>query len=289
MIGAVGWNGEPQPGDRHLLSASSVSDALASGGLERWKRRRSAAWALDNAATLHGLTGALGRDGAVNTMAEAYNADTPGEMRPARRGELCHDRLEAHARRQPLPVLPDEDWVRVWPWAVVVDAAAAVLGLELVDAEQVVYAPELGVAGRFDLKARLASRPDLGVVLLDLKTSEPDADGAIKKVYGDSFGLQLTAYGCATHQATFPPRVGKGRAGARFYYVNDDELAACVAPTPVDTFAILQVTPVGWRLVQIRCDDVSQAYLRSVVNAWRWLHLVSPTVVGDVLLEGGPS
>lgn len=280
-IGAAGWDGTPREGDRHLLSASSVSDALAAPALERWKRKRVAAWAVDNVATLGQLTQTLGRGQAIDTVAGAVWAKDPDKtLTAAERGTYTHSRLEAHLG---LPYVepPAEHAPQLAPFFTQLDAAVAALRPTPVDVERVVYVPELGLAGRFDSKLRFGTLPDLGTVLVDCKTADEP-----KRIYGDSFGLQLATYGCATHQATFEPRVGKGPGGARIYYVNDLELAACTAPAPVDTYAVLQITPVSWRLVELRITATTCEYLRSVVNAWRWLNLASSQVVGGELAGG---
>lgn len=282
-LGAAGWDGVPRPGDRHLLSASSVSGALAAPGLERWKRKRVAAWAVDNVATLAQLVATLGREQAIDTVAGAVWAKDEGQtLSAADRGTLTHIRLEAHLGVGTYVEPPAEHAPQLAPYFAQLDDAVAKLLPQAVDVESVVYVPELGLAGRFDSKVRFAALPQLGTVLLDCKTAD-----APKRIYGDSFGLQLCTYGCATHQAHgFEPRVGKGPGGARIYYVDDAELEACVAPAPVDSYAVLQVTPTNWRLVPLQITDTTRDYLRSVVNAWRWLHLASSQVVGAELAAG---
>lgn len=281
-FGAAGWDGAPRPGDRHLLSASSVSNALAAPGLERWKRKRVASWAVDNVDTLSQLVRTLGRDQAIDTVAGAVWAKDEGHtLTAAERGTYVHSRLEAHlgvgTYREPDP----EHAAQLAPFFVQLDHAVATLRPHAVDVERVVYCPDLGLAGRFDSKLRFELLPELEVVLVDCKTAEEP-----KRLYGDSFGLQLCTYGCATHQATFEPRVGKGPGGARIYYVDEAELAACIAPAPVDAYAVLQITPASWRLVRMHITDQTRDYLRSVVNAWRWSHLASSQVVGDELAGG---
>lgn len=275
-IGTDGWDGTAHPGDRFLLSASSAaSKTLASPGLTFWKLKGSAAWTVDNLETLPTFLDALGRDEMVKMLAGAW-AHTPEGMLPAYEvGNIVHDHLDARLSGTPVPTIPDANAAQVMPFIEQVEMFLAAYMPEAIATEQCVFSPEDGVAGRFDAKVRFPHIPSLpGVTLLDLKTAaEP------KKVYADSHGLQLTAYRFATHQATFNPRIIQNR-DARSYLASDAELAACVAPEPVDHTCILQVTPTSHRLVPIITNDTTRAYLRSVVNAFRWAHGVAGGLVG---------
>lgn len=275
-IGTSEWDGTVQAGDRLLISASTAaSKTLAAEALERWRQKRSAAWILDNLESLPTFAAALGRDDMIKLLADSWKNTPDGVLPQYAVGNHSHQYLEDRINgTQTLHVEPQHlDQCR--PFFHQIEDFLARFRMEAVAAEQVVFSPEDGVAGRFDFKFRI-DHPSLpGVSLVDMKTAEEP-----KRIYGDSHGLQLTAYRYATHQATFDARVITGRNGVRHYLASDAELAACTAPVPVDHTLILQVTPVSNRLVPIRTGDTSRAYLRSVVNANRW-----KSGVGDSLVE----
>lgn len=278
IIGGDLWDGTPAPDDIWFVSASTVPDVLAAPGLERWKVRRIASEVVANLGLVTQLA-ATNPDAAEKWVQDSVWNRPAGELLARDRGTWTHSWFEHRTTGAPAPAMPSGAEAQLVPYANAIDAWLAANPMTVLDAEQVVYHPERQLAGRFDVKADLASAPGgHRRWLLDLKSADEP-----KKVYGTEHALQMAIYRYATHQATWTPRQTKTVGGGRAYLANVHELALATAPVEVEACGILQVTPVGCRLAQLHVNEATFAYACVVADAWRWAKLVAPSVVGGVV------
>lgn len=307
QIGAAGWDGQAQPGDRWHLSASTIGRALAAPQLERWGYRRTAEVVVDNLPMLNHLAG-VNRSAAEEFVREArWAARAPGELGSADRGTALHAYIEARLLGTPhdLPTvlqhlvetrhdfrMPDlaAAMAQLAPFLPHVEGWLATYRPEPIEVEAVVYDPAHGLAGRLDFKVRLRGRfapwPVTGpVVIVDAKSTDKALDnyGRPSKPFADSHPLQLAALAHATHRATWQPRIVGSAGGGRFYLANDDELALATSPCPVDGAMLLQITPGHCTGYPVRIGPDVHAYAVAVASAWRWAHLVSKSTIAGPL------
>lgn len=272
-VGAENWDGRRRADDLKLLSASSITQAMAKPALERWMISETAQRVAEH---VHELV-AMGDPERIAEWVERcrYLPKPGASLNAADTGTALHSVLEHWVVGAPLP--PRLEWQvthdaemlamanQLWGWLQihrpVVEAS-----------EVVVYDPDGGTAGRLDNLWRLDG---LGLCLVDLKTSRESrtAAGNLKRPYADSHGIQLVTYAGAELEATFAPRIlGGDTDGPRWYLLNEAERAACVPARRPDTAAILHLTPEGCRLFQVRLTDEAIETARALMVVWGWIN-----------------
>lgn len=169
-------------------------------------------------------------------------------------GTLVHEWIEAYSLRKPMPEPPDE----VAPYLAAFKVFLADFNPGFTATEASVYNRAERYAGTLDAIAhlRLPLYGGDGHYILDAKSG--------KGVYPE-VGLQLAAY-----------------RHAEFIGLPDGS----EAPMPqVDGALALHLTPQGYRLIEVRCDDeIFRAFLYAR-EVFRWQEETSKTVLG---LEYGP-
>lgn len=291
-IGADGWDGCVGNDDLKLISASSVPKACASPALERWGITRTIEQLAIRLPEFENLLATGGLDAAVRWASELrYLPDEGAELNAADSGTLMHGLLEAWLKGENVPDTSNQQILsdpvltsmatNLWNWY-------SRFQPEAVAMEQVIYSPEMGTAGRFDAIVQFRKAPELGVCLMDLKNTRSARykSGGLKKVFGDSHGLQLATYRYSTHVATFKPRlVVKSKASStRTYLLNTAERAACKPMWHIDSTVIVANNPEQCLLYPI---DTGPAVLRRAVEAvglHRWIAEESKNVVGPTVI-----
>lgn len=277
-IGADHWDGKPGPSDREIISATTITDAMASPALERWKAWETGRRVVDNLDMLRGLADTQ-PDTAVKWVVNApYSVPKGRTVNAADLGSSLHAALEAWLKGEPTPELPPEAWQMANLLARWVERFQP----RLHAAELFVFNVHTLLGGRSDLWAWIGGQ----LWLLDLKTSIENANkrGTLKRPYNDSHPLQLATYRHATHAATWAPRVLEGD-GARRYLVNDAELAVA-APAPVaEHTGILYLTPQRCHLYPVKTGPAVYEAVQSVAGTWRWLNYESEGAVGSPIPE----
>ncbi|RMH76869.1 MAG: hypothetical protein D6683_09520 [Actinomyces sp.] len=266
------WDGKaPLPGDRLLVSASSLSSVLSRPALETWTRNeiaRKVVAEIDMVAEM----AAKAPTAAEKWVSEAHWEGTRGRLSASERGTIIHDVFEAwlHPDRS-TPHAPEE----LWPHLEMLSKAVEALRPRRVASELAVCRPDgtRGWAGRLDGIYELEGFT--GGVLLDLKTAGEDttSKGNPKRPYADAVSLQLGAYMYATHAwpADLLPRT-ISRWGSRVYLLSDIESAQLEPAPKASTMAVLHVTPGTCSLWTLTPDhDSLRSKVRSAVDLWWYL------------------
>lgn len=291
-IGAEGWDGTVGPQDLRLLSASSVPKVLKSTALENWAITRVLEKVVERMPEFQARITRDGLDEAIDWAKELrWEKDAGAAASAADTGTDLHAMLEAFLQG----IDPPGDVVaRVQSDQVMLDMANHLwewfwrFKPEPILLERVVYDPANGIAGRLDAVVRFANAPELGTVLLDLKTSRAakTKGGYAKRPYADANALQLACYRHAPLVATFEPRVAisQRKTSSRVYLLNPAEQAACEPMVACDGSFILQLNPESCRLYPV--DSGPGVHRRAVqaVGLHHWATEEHKAAVGDPYL-----
>lgn len=159
-------------------------------------------------------------------------------------GTAVHDAIEAHILSEPLPEYSDT----VAPRMSHFEQFLIEYEPHFFASEAVVFSKQHRYAGTLDAIAEIGGE----TLLIDVKTS--------KSVYPE-FALQLAAY----------------KYGQWLGLPNGD-----AAPMPeIDGAAVLHITPKGYRLIRVRCDEEVFRHFLYVAQCWRWMKEVAPTAILD--------
>lgn len=183
----------PQGKSRRLTSVTTVLGVLDKPAIARWSEACGAAGALA-AVRMGELDPQIHHDdeaiGVVRTLGLGADA---AKRKAATRGLTIHDALEVWCRDGDLPSPTDLD-PEQRPYLQGLMRALLALDPEPTDVEQITCHLRHGVAGRFDLRARIDGRD----TLVDLKTSKRG------RGYPEAH-LQIAAYDLAEQSLGAPP------------------------------------------------------------------------------------
>jgi hypothetical protein len=287
-VGAEFWDGTVCPDDLRLVSASSVPKALASPALERWAITTTIEKLAERLPQFQALV-AQDMDAAVNWANQLrYQPEAGAELNAADSGSALHSLLEAWmqhltpapelvAQIQRDPVLTQMATL-LWGWYSRFKPTP-------VEIERVVYDPANGIAGRLDAIVRFEAMPEMGNVLLDLKTSRSSRhkSGGKKRLFGDSHALQLACYRYAPLMATFEPRIATSQRATsnRTYLLSPREVAVCAPAVEIQSTCILKLDPEGAVLHPIETGAGVHRRAIQAVGLHQWISEESKAVVGQ--------
>jgi hypothetical protein len=291
-VGAVGWDGTVGAEDLRLVSASSVPKVLRSTALETWAIKRTIEKLSTRWDEFQARAQRDGADAAVDWAAELrWEKDEGTAANAADTGTDMHTLLECWVLDAPVPA---DVQARCQSDPVMMQMANHLWGWvhrmrpRSVLTERVVYDPVNGIAGRLDHIVAFGGAPELGTVLLDLKSSREarTKGGARKRPYADSNALQLACYRHAPLVATFEPRLllTQARSSTRVYLLNPAERAACDPMPETQGSYILQLNPEGCLLYPV--DSGAAVHRRAIeaVGLHRWTTEEHKAAVGDPYL-----
>lgn len=291
-IGAEGWDGTVGPTDLRLVSASSVPKVLKSTALENWAITKTLEQTVSRWPEFQQRMQRDGLDEAISWAKQLRFEPDPGaQASAADTGTDMHTLLESFILQVDPPaevvakVQADQVMLdmanHLWAWYFRFKPTPVLI-------ERVVYDPTNGIAGRLDAVVRFDGAPELGQVLMDLKTSR-DArtkGGARKRPYADANALQLACYRHAPLVSTFEPRLllTQRKTSSRVYLLNPAEQAACEPMVPTDGSFILQLNPEGCALYPVDSGPAVHRRAIEAVGLHHWMAEEHKAAVGDPYL-----
>lgn len=267
MIGGAEWDGFALPGDRHIISASTLA-----GRVPNWERERWGAGEMlkqlfkEPTYTMHILD--LVKDGyetlAAKKLLEYKFGETNADgQTPAERGTELHYYMELLTQGRPISIPTSEV---MGPLVVQLMDWLAKSQPESTLQEQLVYNYDMKVGGQLDNAMDLTvkgRRYENSLVDLKTKRKKPST------FYGHRHGIQMASYWVATKMATWSnPRV-LAEAGRR-YLISPEEFLASEPVPPINDYGfIVRIWPEGWQVTRLHLPTAAE-FLPMAIQAYEW-------------------
>lgn len=287
---------KPDDDDLQLWSVTTIIGALDKPALLYWAAQQTAEAAIDNLATWQAMLEDRGRDEAVKWLRDARFRRPKTLLGATELGTITHTVCETYALTG---TKPDRDFITdlvsraASPQTDIAAETATVAAMldqfdgwlhrfqpEYQATEVCVYNPTYGYAGQTDAFLTI----DGVRFIADYKTSREGFDprGNLKTPYPEQVGLQLAAYRHADYAAVWRPRRFE-KFRRRYYLLSPAERELAVPVPEVDTGLVIQISPDHCEAYPIRCDQPVYTAFLYVLEAFRWLHETSKTVMGEAL------
>jgi hypothetical protein len=260
-------------------SVTSILSTLNSYGLNIWFQQQVARTAYARRGALQSLT----EDEAVQILTRQSNWQRPGYELSARDlGSEVHRAVENYILNNAQAGKYHDEAA---PLVAQFHAFVAKFQPRFLAAEMTVYDPTYRYAGTADAIVEFA---DGKRYLLDWKTTRESRDkqGHVRSPYSE-WALQLAAYKRAPFALPVRVDVPEAEQGSpRHYYITKEQQAAAVPMPDVDGCAIVQLTPVEWRLWPVRVDaDATDAFL-FLREVSRFVEVIAKRSVFGSYVEG---
>lgn len=270
-----------QAEDLQFYSVTSILGVLDKPALIHWAANEAAIFAVDRLDYLATIIEQDGRDEAIKKVADARFSAGKGRRTASALGSAAHEAIEYYTTITPGEWRPgDIDDIELAPMLRAFDVWCNEFQPEFIGSEIVVINEKYRYAGQADV---LPMKIEGVTCIADFKTSRKSRDGRGNptKPYPSQVALQLAAYRAATSALTGQPtRKIEGRgASPRIYLANPTEMGFGEKVPEVDTGLVIHITPEVCRGYPIVCDDQVFDYFLHTLEAYRWVHDVSPAMM----------
>ena len=267
---------KPETEDVRLWSVTTLLKTLAAPGLEYWQREMVSKYFISIAKSLPQRIAEEGEEEVIRQgINSPFRKPPRGERSAAQLGTDFHAIAEHVAVYGTYPEYDEE----LRPFVEQLDRWLQRVSPTFLASEMPCYDVSGGFAGTCDGQMEIGGTK----LIFDWKSSRKsfDKQGKKTKCYPES-ALQLSAYRYSEWAVPVPPRRWT-QYGRRYYLFGDAEKDNAVKMPEVDGGIVVHVTPDHCDAYIVKCDETIFERFLFIVEAARWQHEISKTVIGDIL------